>query len=168
MRRYLALALFLLQALYAEEEADFSLVNLTKSPIPRVAGTVNIVTGNWVDQSTHQMTTGPDPYIVGHSYISSSLEEGSLADGWDLLHPSTLEVFQPHGITYVLKSPTLPPPGSAPPMLEKGHHTSPPHHPKRPVKPHKDHRAHRYAESFKKNEAKLVYRDSGGARNSLP
>ena len=64
MKRCLLFLLFVLHALSAEEEPQISLVNQTKSPIPRVAGSVNIISGNWVDQSTHHETSGPDPYVV--------------------------------------------------------------------------------------------------------
>ena len=74
--------LLLFSPLCAEEE--FSLVNLSKTPIAKVAGDVNVVSGNWVDQHVHQEVSGPDAIPVAHSYVSSSLEEGSLADGWDL------------------------------------------------------------------------------------
>jgi RHS repeat-associated protein len=99
MKPWLLILLIIFSSLSGEEET-FSLVNQAKSPILRVAGSVNIISGNWVDQSTHYLTTGPDPYAVAHNYISSSLEEGNLADGWDLYHPSDLEVFQPRGIQY--------------------------------------------------------------------
>jgi RHS repeat-associated protein len=104
MKRYLLVFICLFQSLFCEEEIDFSLVNQTKSPIPRAAGSVNIISGNWVDQATHYETSGPDPYVVAHAYVSSSLEEGTLADGWDFFHPSDLEVFQPKGIVYNEKS----------------------------------------------------------------
>lgn len=98
-------ALLVLPFLGAEEEQEFSLVNYAKSPIPRVAGTVNVITGNWIDQGIDCQTTGPDPYLVGHAYVCSNLDPGSITVGWDFLHPSTLEVYQPAGITYILKSP---------------------------------------------------------------
>jgi hypothetical protein len=104
MKRCLLFLLCILHGLSGEEESPISLVNQTKSPIPRAAGSVNIISGNWVDQSAHHATSGPDPYVVAHSYISSSLEEGTLADGWDFFHPSDLEVFQPKGIYYNRKN----------------------------------------------------------------
>ena len=182
MKRCLFLLLFVFHALVAEEEQDFSLVNLTKSPIPRVAGTVNIVTGNWVDQSSHQETTGPDPYVVAHSYISSSLEEGSLADGWDLYHPSELLVFQPQGIQYVRKSPSshdvdglekndLSPffkghivSVPAPFPITKGFRGRPPK-PQKPHRPPRDSKADGYPMVYPtmENPAELVYREAGGA-----
>lgn len=74
----------------AEEEA-FSLVNLTQQPIRRVHGTVNVITGDWVDQEEHLKPTGPDSYAVGHSYVSSHICEGTLSDAWNFWWPSTLE-----------------------------------------------------------------------------
>ena len=174
MKRCLFFLIVILHTLVAEEEHDFSLVNLTKSPIPRAAGTVNIVTGNWVDQAAHDATSGPDPYIIAHSYISSSLEEGSLADGWDLYHPSELEVFQPLGIFYILKSPPVFPlrsPAEEQPcqpaiLMEKGpHHTKKkPPPPQKPHQPPRDHKPDLYPlPPPKHNEAKLLYREAGGA-----
>ena len=95
MVRLLFPLLFLALFLSAEEEEGVSLVNLIRAPISRVAGAVNVVTGNFVDQGVHSETSGPDTYRLGHCYVSSSTEEGSIADGWDFLHPTTLEVVQP-------------------------------------------------------------------------
>jgi hypothetical protein len=175
MKRCFVLLICILHTLAAEEDQDFSLVNLTKSPIPRVAGTVNIVTGNWVDQSIHQETTGPDPYLVAHSYISSSLEEGSLADGWDLYHPSELEVYQPRGIIYIQKGLSATTEGAEESavvpfaMIAKGRHhqkTEAPRKPPKPQKPqppHRDSRADRYPLVTEDNAARLFYREAGGA-----
>ncbi len=101
--RWLLSFLLLVATLSAEENEEFSLVNLTKSPIPRTAGTVNIISGNFVDQAIHTTTSGPDPYTLAHSYISSSLEEGTISDGWDYFHPSDLIIHQPQGISYATK-----------------------------------------------------------------
>lgn len=150
MKRCLFFLLFVLHTLAAEEEPDFSLVNLTKSPIPRVAGTVNIVTGNWVDQTSHQVTSGPDPYVVAHSYVSSSLEEGTLADGWDLCHPSELEVYQPKEIIYVYKSladPLLDVEKLPFKIVEKGRNAPPPH--QKPHRPPRDHNPSSAASSLR-------------------
>jgi YD repeat-containing protein len=177
---------FLLPFLLAEE-ADYSLVNLTRSPIPKVAGNVNIVTGNWVDQSTHHVTSGPDPYVIGHSYISSSLEEGTLADGWDMYHPSELSVYQPEGIRYVRKSIgglplffensenipffNLPELGTIPCFQEdmtakdcqERHQCVHKSSLKKPDRPPRDPKAETYPLRPKNNVATLTYRESGGA-----
>ncbi len=163
MGRVLLLVLLLCRALHAEEEGDFSLLNFTKSPLPRVAHTVNIVTGDWIDQASHQETSGPDPYIVGHSYVSSSSEQGSLASGWDFFHPSTLEVYQGKGIAYVLKSPEICPGEFSQEIIEKGHH----HHPSlgKPTKPPEGDKpiAYPFRDYIHQNEATLVYREAGGS-----
>lgn len=89
------LSLFLLFAVFLSgEEESPSLTNLTRQPIPRVFGTVNVISGDWVDQEVHEQPTGPDPLPIGHSYVSSSLEEGTLSDGWDFFWPSTLEAYE--------------------------------------------------------------------------
>lgn len=145
------LVLLLLTAVHlsAEEEVDFSLVNQTKSPISRVAGSVNIVSGDWVDQFIHHETSGPDPYVVAHSYISSSLEEGTLADGWDFYHPSELEVFQPKGITYNRKGIGAVPLSCW--LQAKGHHATP-YQPTNDILPPPD----------EGNKTTLFYREAGG------
>lgn len=104
--RWLLSFLLMLTMLSAEEEPEYSLVNQTKSPISRIAGAVNVISGDFVDQATHLQTSGPDPYVLAHSYTSESLEEGSLSDGWNYFHPSDLQVFQPQGISYAEKSPS--------------------------------------------------------------
>ncbi len=93
----------LVSSLAAEDEIDFSLINEVKSPIERIAGSVNMVSGHWIDSEAHLENSGPDGVPLAHSYASSNVEEGSLADGWDLFFPSDLEVFQPRGITYTPK-----------------------------------------------------------------
>ena len=89
------LFLFFFSPLAAEEEEpEFSLTNLTKNPVEKVAGSVNVITGNWVHQQYHDEPSGPDAIPVAHTYVSSSLEEGSLADGWDFFSfPQTLRYF---------------------------------------------------------------------------
>ena len=105
MRRVVCSLLLMSGFLAAEEAPPYSLVDYLKSPIPRAAGSVNVISGDWVDQESHCQTSGPDPYVVAHSYCSTNTEEGTLADGWDFFHPSELEVHQPEGITYNEKSP---------------------------------------------------------------
>ncbi len=107
------LSIYLLQPLAAErhelpsevhENAVPSLVNLTSMPSAMVNGCVNVITGDLciLDQDDI-VSGGPDPYILGHSYCSSSLEEGNLGDGWNFLHHHFLEVYQPGRISYVKK-----------------------------------------------------------------
>jgi len=99
------LFLLLFVSLFGNDDAEFSLTNLSKSPIPKVAGTVNAISGHWVDQHYHDELSGPDALPIAHSYVSSSLEEGSLADGWDFFFPSDLVVYQPKGIVYTKNDP---------------------------------------------------------------
>ena len=180
MRRIVC-SLLLMSAFLAAEEGDspYSLVDYLKSPIPRAAGSVNVISGDWVDQTAHCETTGPDPYVVAHSYSSATSEEGTLADGWDFFHPSELEVHQPNGITYNEKSPrigirppqidtvvpsastapstngledTEPSPAKAIMAMEKGHHH---HH-------HHHHHSTRFAIP-PRDPATLFYREAGGS-----
>ena len=81
-----------------------SLVNLTSLPSALVNGCVNVITGDLcISDQDDIVSGGPDPYMLGHSYASSSLEEGNLGDGWNFLHHHFLEVYQPDRIKYVKK-----------------------------------------------------------------
>jgi hypothetical protein len=85
------------------EDAVPSLVNLTALPSAVVNGCVNVITGDLCDTEEDDMVSGPDPYILGHSYCSSSLEEGNLGDGWNFLHYHFLEVCQEGRINFTPK-----------------------------------------------------------------
>ena len=156
MGRIVCLSLLISGFLAAEESPPYSLVDYLRSPIPRAAGFVNVISGDWIDQESHCQTSGPDPYVVAHSYCSTNAEEGTLADGWDFFHPAELEVHQPGGITYNEKGPkpTAEPLDSEPPsiepptLLEKGRHHH--HHRKRVFQPQPD-------------PATLFYREAGGS-----
>ncbi len=107
------LSIYLLQPLAAErheipsevdDNAVPSLVNLTSLPSAVVNGCVNVITGDFCEYNSDDIVSGgPDPYVLGHSYASSSLEEGNLGDGWNFLHHHFLEVFEPARIKYVKK-----------------------------------------------------------------
>ena len=105
MRLLLSLFLLLFNCTLSAEESDFSLVNFSKTPFSKIAGNVNVVSGHYIEQDIDHTPSGPDTIPVAHAYVSSLLEEGSLADGWDLFIPSTLELFQPRGVQYVKKGP---------------------------------------------------------------
>ncbi len=81
-----------------------SLVNLTSLPSSFVNRSVNIITGDYCENNQDDIVSGPDRYILGHNYCSSSLEEGNLGDGWNFSHHYLLEVFQPSRIDYVRKN----------------------------------------------------------------
>ncbi len=109
--------LFLTLSAYADDEASHkpvpsevhdnavpSLINLTSLPSAVVNGSVNIITGDYCELDQDDIvSSAADPYILGHSYASSSLEEGNLGDGWNFLHHHFLEVYQPDRIKYVKK-----------------------------------------------------------------
>ncbi len=70
-----------------------SLVEYMNGGIPRVHDTVSIISGSWVDQGLHAVDKAiVEPYRVGHTYSSNSLEEGTLAHGWEFFHPSEIHV----------------------------------------------------------------------------
>lgn len=79
------------------------LVNLTSLPSALVNGCVNVITGDLIEYDQDDIVSGPEAYVLGHSYCSSSLEEGNLGDGWNFLHHHFLEVYQPGRISYVRK-----------------------------------------------------------------
>src|ERR1700733_10604346 len=85
-----------------QQEADPSppsLVNMTAMPSSVVAG-VNVISGDYIEYDEEYHVSGPDPYTIGHTYVSSSLEEGSLGDGWNFIHDDLLEIHQPADILY--------------------------------------------------------------------
>ncbi len=72
-----------------------SLTDYMNSGIPRVHDAVSIISGAWVDNACHAVDTSTvDPYKVGHVYSSKSMQEGSLADGWEFFHPSKIVIFR--------------------------------------------------------------------------
>lgn len=104
---------FLFSYLSADEDIDrFSLLNATASPVSKVFEGVNVITGDFIDNQYIEKTTGPDPYIVATSYCSSNLETGTLANGWDLYHLSSLDFYMPKGLPFK--------PGKPKDLVEKG------------------------------------------------
>jgi RHS repeat-associated protein len=96
--------------LFAEEQPDAdsassvtsSLVNMTAMPNSIVAG-VNVITGDFMECETEHVVSGPDPYTIGHTYVSSSLEESSLGDGWNFIHEHLLTIYQPAQLQYTAR-----------------------------------------------------------------
>ena len=84
-----------------QDNAIESLVNMSALPSSLVAGCVNVITGDFCESSLADTVSGPEPYPLGHSYCSSSLEEGSLGDGWNFMHYNKLEVFQYPRVQYI-------------------------------------------------------------------
>ncbi len=100
-----------------------SLVNLTSMPSAIVNGSVNVITGDFCESDEEDVIYSPDPYVLGHTYFSSSLEEGNLGAGWNYLHHHLIEVFQPARITYTKapfdSTPHLLPIGAMPHIVTK-------------------------------------------------
>ncbi len=70
-----------------------SLVDYMNSGIPKVHNTVSILSGAWVDSTCHAADSSAiEPYQIAHVYSSNSLDEGSLADGWEFFHPTEVEI----------------------------------------------------------------------------
>ncbi|MCE5293944.1 MAG: hypothetical protein LLF94_04965 [Chlamydiales bacterium] len=86
------------------DDAIPSLVNYTSMPSSTVNGCVNVISGDYIESGLEDEVSGPDPYLLGHNYCSSSLDEGNLGNGWTFFHQHFLEVFQEEGIQYVKKS----------------------------------------------------------------
>lgn len=72
-----------------------SLVNMTAMPSTIVNGSVNVITGDYCEMAEDAHISGPDPFVLGHAYFSSSLEEGTLGNGWNFYHHHLLQVYQP-------------------------------------------------------------------------
>ncbi len=75
-----------------------SLVNRTSGPSSIANGSVNVITGNYVESGTDYVVSGPDLYVLGHTYINTDLEGGNLGFGWTFHHNHRLEVFMPRGL----------------------------------------------------------------------
>ncbi|MCE5293700.1 MAG: hypothetical protein LLF94_03690, partial [Chlamydiales bacterium] len=112
-RWFLACLLFVVSPLFCDDDAAKvdtpaevtpgvvpSLVNLTSLPSAVVNGSVNVITGDYCESDEEDVIFAPDPYVLGHSYFSSSLEEGNLGDGWNFFHNHRIVVVQPNGISY--------------------------------------------------------------------
>ncbi|MGR3952297.1 MAG: hypothetical protein QRY74_05330 [Chlamydia sp.] len=76
-----------------------SLVDYLDNPVPFLHGSVSVISRSWVE-SAAVMSDGNeiDPYQLGYGYSSSSLEKGSLADGWEFFHPSEVAVIEPFSV----------------------------------------------------------------------
>ena len=61
------------------EESPPSLVERSKDPIQRVAGSVHLISGDYIDYAIHQETSNVDSFKVGSSYIDSEGINGSLS-----------------------------------------------------------------------------------------
>ncbi len=78
------------------EEPGVSLVDYVNSSMPRIHNSVSIISGAWVESATPMSdATAVDPYQLGYGYASTSLDEGTLGDGWDYFHPSEVEIIEP-------------------------------------------------------------------------
>jgi hypothetical protein len=71
---------------HVHDNAVPSLVNLSALPSCTVNGCVNVISGDLCEQGTDDIVSGSDPYILGHNYCSSSLDEGNLGDSWNFMH----------------------------------------------------------------------------------
>lgn len=81
-----------------------SLVNMTAMPSAIVNG-VNVITGDYVEYDQEYSVSGPDPYALGHVYLSSSVEKGTIGNGWNFLHQHLFQTFQPNKIMYTKEVP---------------------------------------------------------------
>jgi RHS repeat-associated protein len=85
---------------------------MTTEPTSIVNGSVNAITGDFLEGSCDYMLSGPDPYVVGRNYTSSSSDRqtlsngwrfyqgNNLATGWSFHHSYSLKVYQPEGINF--------------------------------------------------------------------
>ena len=80
---------------HVDDNAVPSLVNFSFLPSALVNGCVNVISGDLCENETDDIVSGVDPYILGHNYCSSSLDEANLGDGWSFMHHQVLEVYMP-------------------------------------------------------------------------
>lgn len=104
---FLALSCFLMGDDGEEhEKPDIpSLVNLTALPSSIVNNSVNVISGDYLEHDVDYVVSGPDPYVLGHIYCSSSLEEGTLSNGWNFHHHYFLQVYQPDEVNFAATDP---------------------------------------------------------------
>jgi RHS repeat-associated protein len=72
---------------------------MTTMPSSVVAG-VSIISGDYIESDQEYSVSGSEPYTIGHTYVSSSLAEGSLGTGWNFIHEHILQIHQPAAIHY--------------------------------------------------------------------
>lgn len=69
-----------------------SFVEMTEKPLPVMHGSVNVVSGEYIEEGTECVVSGPDPYVLGHSYVSSHGEQESIGRGFAFSHYHLLKV----------------------------------------------------------------------------
>ncbi len=73
------------------EAVSPSLIDYIDGPVPKLHGSISIVSGAWIESAMHLSDTGStDPYSVGYTYSSNAGNNGSIACGWDILHPKEI------------------------------------------------------------------------------
>ncbi|MGR3952310.1 MAG: RHS repeat-associated core domain-containing protein [Chlamydia sp.] len=73
------------------EAVSPSLIDYIDGPAPKLHGSISIVSGAWIESTMHLSDTGStDPYSVGYTYSSNAGNNGSIACGWDILHPKEI------------------------------------------------------------------------------
>lgn len=92
---FLTLCLFALQTLLSEEN-DSSRYNifadLQGTPSAIVNGTVNVITGDYIDSDVDLIIPGAEPLTAERSYISSNNTMDTLCYGWSLNHFGLLQL----------------------------------------------------------------------------
>lgn len=72
-----------------------SFVRMTEKPLSTQNGSVNVISGEYIEAGTECIVSGPDPYILGHSYVSSHGEQESIGRCSSFSHYHLLKVIQP-------------------------------------------------------------------------
>jgi len=67
-------------------------VNFGGAPSALVNGSVNVITGDYTENSMDIYIPGPEPLTVERSYVSSDSKRGSLGYGWNKNHHGTLGI----------------------------------------------------------------------------
>ena len=77
---------------YSEEVDDApSLLDQIATPVPKVAGAINLISGNYVDQEAIAYTSGVDPYPLSTQYTSSAKDVEALAYGFSFSYDRQIE-----------------------------------------------------------------------------
>ncbi len=91
---------FTLVGAFAFDAEPTPLVNQLSTPNSVVNQTVSVITGDFVYSSRDYELTGPDAYVLGHSYSSSNKNSSNLGKGWNFHHAIKFQVYQPCGIHF--------------------------------------------------------------------
>lgn len=86
-----ALLFSTLQAKDSKSVEDNPVINFGGVPSALVNGSVNVITGDYMDHSVDISIPGPEPFTFERFYISSDSDCGSLCHGWNRNHQGYIQ-----------------------------------------------------------------------------